>query len=118
MYSIAAFAVMYLIARNAAPPLRITVLVLLIAGLLYHVTGFYSNSIHALLDLRTGGRPRLPNPVLDAGDRLHDRLDPLHPTLLHWNGRSLLVRPDRVVARAGELPHLAEVHVRDERRPP
>lgn len=71
-----------------------------------------------MLDLRTGGRLRLPNPALAAGDRLHDRVDPLLPTLLHWNGRSLLVRPDRVVARAGELPHLAEVHVRDERRPP
>jgi len=53
-YSLAAFAAMYLIARNGTRPLRIAVLVLLIAVLLYYITGFYSNSFNALLDLRTG----------------------------------------------------------------
>lgn len=67
-----------------------------------------------MLDLRTAGRPRLPNPTLSAGDRLHDRVDPRYPTLLHWNGRRLLVRPDRVVAPDGALPYLAEVHVNEE----
>jgi 2-polyprenyl-6-methoxyphenol hydroxylase-like FAD-dependent oxidoreductase len=66
-----------------------------------------------MLDLTTGGRPRLPNPVLAAGDRLHDRVDPLLPTLLRWNGQEILVRPDRVVARPGEIPHLAEARITD-----
>lgn len=64
-----------------------------------------------MLDLRTGGRPRLANPELAPGVRLHDRITSLHPTLLHWNGQRVLVRPDLVVAHDGELPHLAEVHV-------
>lgn len=64
-----------------------------------------------MLDLRNAGHPRLPNPSLAAGDRLHDRVDPLYPTRLDWNGRRLLVRPDRVVAPDGAMPHLAEVTV-------
>lgn len=67
-----------------------------------------------MLDLPTAGRPRLPNPALSSGDRLHDRVDPLYPTQLHWNGRRFLVRPDRVVAPDGALPHLAEAHVDEE----
>lgn len=53
-YSLAAFVGMYLIARKAGRPLLVAVLVLLILGLLHFITGFYSNSIQALLDLRTG----------------------------------------------------------------
>ena len=53
-YSLAAFVGMYLIARKAGRPLLVAVLVLLILGLLHYITGFYSNSIQALLDLRTG----------------------------------------------------------------
>jgi hypothetical protein len=64
-----------------------------------------------MLDLRTGGRPRLANPELSPGVRLHDRLTSLYPTRLRWNGQDLLVRPDLVVANPGELPHLAEVQV-------
>lgn len=64
-----------------------------------------------MLDLRTDGRPRLANPELSAGVRLHDRVTALSPTLLRFNGQSLLVRPDLVVAREGELPHSEEIHV-------
>ena len=59
-----------------------------------------------MLDLLTAGQPRLPNPQLPDGSRLHDRVDPLAPTLLTFEGRELLVRPDRVVAPAGSLPPL------------
>ena len=64
-----------------------------------------------MLDLRTGGRPRLANPEIAPGVRLHDRIPSLVPTRLHWNGQPLLVRPDLVVAHEGELPTLAEVRV-------
>ena len=57
-----------------------------------------------MLDLRTAGQPRLPNPSLPDGGRLHDRLDPRAPTRLHWQGQELVVRPDRIVARPGSLP--------------
>ena len=70
-----------------------------------------------MLDLRTGGRPRLANPELEPGVRLHDRIRALYPTRLRWNGEDLLVRPDLVVARSGELPHLAEVRVDHPRSP-
>lgn len=63
-----------------------------------------------MLDLRSGGR-RLANPELAPGVRLHDRVTALFPTLLRWNGRSLLVRPDLVVAEPGSLPHQSEVTV-------
>ena len=53
-YSLGAFAVMHFISRNAGRPLQFAVLVLLILGLLHFVTGYYSNSFNALLDLRTG----------------------------------------------------------------
>jgi hypothetical protein len=53
-YSLAAFAGMHFIARKAGRAMSIAVLALLILGLVHHITGFYSNSIHALLDLRTG----------------------------------------------------------------
>jgi hypothetical protein len=68
-----------------------------------------------MLNLTTGGRPRLPNPALRSGGHLHDRVDPLRPTLLAWNGERLLVRPDGVIARTGELPHGAEARVDDAR---
>ena len=64
-----------------------------------------------MLDLRTGGRPRLANPEVAPGVRLHDRITSLVPTRLRWNGQQLLVRPDLVVAHPGELPTLAEVRV-------
>lgn len=57
-----------------------------------------------MLDLETAGLRRLPNPVLPAGDRLHDRVDPRVPTLLQWQGRDVMVRPDRILARPGSLP--------------
>lgn len=68
-----------------------------------------------MLNLTTGGRPRLPNPALPAGGHLYDRVDPLRPTLLAWKGERLLVRPDGVIARLGELPHGAEAQVDDAR---
>lgn len=55
-----------------------------------------------MLDLLTDGQPRLPNPELGGGARLHDRVHALLPTALRWQGQELLVRPDRVLAR----PHL------------
>jgi 2-polyprenyl-6-methoxyphenol hydroxylase-like FAD-dependent oxidoreductase len=64
-----------------------------------------------MLDLRTGGRPRLANPEVAPGVRLHDRVTSLHPTLLRWDGREVLVRPDLIVANPGELPHLSELRV-------
>lgn len=64
-----------------------------------------------MLELLTGGAPRLPNPEIEPGVRLHDRIDPRLPTLLDWRGRKLLVRPDRVVAGVGELPHYVETTV-------
>ncbi|MDQ3264384.1 MAG: FAD-dependent monooxygenase [Myxococcota bacterium] len=57
-----------------------------------------------MLDLKTAGLSRLPNPELPAGDRLHDRVDPRAPTLLQWQGREVMVRPDRIIARPGSLP--------------
>lgn len=57
-----------------------------------------------MLDLASDGAPRLENPVLADGRRLHDVLHPLSPTLLRWRGRDVLVRPDRVVAREGLVP--------------
>jgi uncharacterized membrane protein len=53
-YSLAAFAGMYFITRKGGQAMHVAVLVLLILGLLYHITGFYGNSFNALLDLRTG----------------------------------------------------------------
>ncbi len=64
-----------------------------------------------MLDLRTRGRPRLANPELSPGVRLHDRVAPLRPTLVEWNRERLLVRPDLVVAREGEFPHAATLRV-------
>lgn len=63
-----------------------------------------------MLDLLTDGHPRLPNPELPDGTRLHDHVDPHRPTLLSWSGEELLVRPDRIVAPAGALPHFSHVH--------
>ncbi|MDP1919051.1 MAG: FAD-dependent monooxygenase [Myxococcales bacterium] len=57
-----------------------------------------------MLDLETAGLRRLPNPILPAGDRLHDRIDSRVPTLLQWQGRDVMVRPDRILARPGSLP--------------
>ncbi|MFZ5438814.1 MAG: FAD-dependent monooxygenase [Myxococcota bacterium] len=57
-----------------------------------------------MLDLRVAGMPRLENPELGAGRRLHDWLHPLRPTALVWRGRRWLVRPDGVVAREGLVP--------------
>jgi uncharacterized membrane protein len=53
-YSLGAFAGMYIIARKAGRAMHVAVLVLLILGLLHFVTGYYTNSFNALLDLRTG----------------------------------------------------------------
>jgi 2-polyprenyl-6-methoxyphenol hydroxylase-like FAD-dependent oxidoreductase len=64
-----------------------------------------------MLELLTGGAPRLPNPEVEPGVRLHDRVDPRLPTLLNWKGRQLLVRPDRIVANVGSLPHYVETTV-------
>lgn len=57
-----------------------------------------------MLDLESDGQPRLENPELPDGRRLHEVLDPLRPTLLSWQGREVLVRPDRVVSRPGLFP--------------
>jgi 2-polyprenyl-6-methoxyphenol hydroxylase-like FAD-dependent oxidoreductase len=57
-----------------------------------------------MLDLLSDGSPRLPNPLLESGGRLHDRVDPLRPTRLSFRGQSMLVRPDRLVAREGLVP--------------
>lgn len=57
-----------------------------------------------MLDLLTDGAPRLENPTLADGRRLHDALHPLRPTRLTFRGASRVVRPDRVVARPGLLP--------------
>ncbi|MBL8922929.1 MAG: FAD-dependent monooxygenase [Myxococcaceae bacterium] len=67
-----------------------------------------------MLDLKTDGAPRLENPEVSPGRRLHDLVDPTRPTRLRWKGSELLVRPDRVVV-TNELisPALAvqvEVH--------
>lgn len=64
-----------------------------------------------MLNLESDGQPRLENPVLPDGRRLHDVLDPLRPTLLSWHGREVMVRPDRVVARTGLLPSTAAAKV-------
>lgn len=64
-----------------------------------------------MLDLRTAGRPRLPNPEIAGGERLHDRLHPTRPTRLSHGARSWLVRPDGVVAHPGELREAVEVRV-------
>jgi 2-polyprenyl-6-methoxyphenol hydroxylase-like FAD-dependent oxidoreductase len=64
-----------------------------------------------MLALRTGGRPRLPNPALAGGGWLHDRIDPELPTLFDWEGEVLLVRPDGVIARVSELPSIPRVRV-------
>ncbi len=69
-----------------------------------------------MLDLRTAGRPRLPNPQLEDGRRLHERIHPTRPTRLQWEGSTLLVRPDGVVAHAGELPALETVDLSQVRR--
>jgi 2-polyprenyl-6-methoxyphenol hydroxylase-like FAD-dependent oxidoreductase len=57
-----------------------------------------------MLDLKTAGLLRLPNPELPAGDRLHDHVDSRVPTRLQWQGRDVMVRPDRIIARPGSLP--------------
>jgi 2-polyprenyl-6-methoxyphenol hydroxylase-like FAD-dependent oxidoreductase len=69
-----------------------------------------------MLDLRTEGRDRLPNPELASGGRLHDRLDPIRPTRLAFEGRSYLVRPDAIVAREGEVPVHADLRIEDRRK--
>ncbi|MFO0600694.1 MAG: FAD-dependent monooxygenase [Myxococcaceae bacterium] len=51
-----------------------------------------------MLDLENAGNRRLENPALPDGRRLHDVLHPLKPTLLSWQGRQVLVRPDRIIA--------------------
>lgn len=57
-----------------------------------------------MLNVRSAGSPRLENPQLHDGRRLHDVLDPLRPTLLFHRGVERLVRPDRIVARPGLFP--------------
>lgn len=69
-----------------------------------------------MLDLRTDGRPRLPNPELHDGGHLHDRMHPTLPSLLEWNGQRVLVRPDGVVARPGELVEFMTGHPSTARR--
>jgi NADPH-dependent dioxygenase len=64
-----------------------------------------------MLSLRTGGRARLPNPALAGGGWLHDRIDPTLPTLLDWEGETILVRPDGVIARPDELPSVPRARV-------
>lgn len=53
-YSLAVFSGMYFIARTAERAMRFAMLALLVLGLLHYITGFYSNSLGALLDLRSG----------------------------------------------------------------
>jgi 2-polyprenyl-6-methoxyphenol hydroxylase-like FAD-dependent oxidoreductase len=50
-----------------------------------------------MLDLKADGAPRLANPELSPGKRLHDVVDATRPTRLRWRGSELFVRPDRVV---------------------
>lgn len=64
-----------------------------------------------MLDLESDGAPRLQNPELGAGVRLHDRLDRLRPTKLRWQGAEVLVRPDRIVAKPDLLPSELAVSV-------
>ncbi len=64
-----------------------------------------------MLDVLTAGAPRLENPVLPDGRRLHELLDPLRPTRLVMGGRARVVRPDRVVARAGLIPETLATRV-------
>lgn len=65
-----------------------------------------------MLDLRAEGMPRLENPVVGPGGRrLHDRLHPLKPTALRWQGAIQLVRPDGIVARPGLVPPSVAVPV-------
>lgn len=64
-----------------------------------------------MLDLESDGAPRLQNPDLGAGVRLHDRLDRLKPTKLRWQGSDVLVRPDRIVAKPDLLPSELAVSV-------
>jgi 2-polyprenyl-6-methoxyphenol hydroxylase-like FAD-dependent oxidoreductase len=64
-----------------------------------------------MLDLESDGAPRLQNPELASGVRLHGRLDRLKPTRLRWNGAELVVRPDRIVAKPELLPSELAVRV-------
>lgn len=57
-----------------------------------------------MLDLEADGCRRVENPRLRDGRRLHDALHPLKPTLLRYEGRERLVRPDRIVAGPELIP--------------
>lgn len=59
-----------------------------------------------MLDLKTGGAIRLPDPEVAPGVRRYDRVRPTHPTLLQLDGTPWLVRPDRVTAPEGTWPSL------------
>ena len=69
-----------------------------------------------MLDLKTAGQSRLPNPEILAGGRLHDLVDALKPTRLRWQGHDIMVRPDRIVARPGSIPQAAFVTVQESPR--
>ena len=59
------------------------------------------------IDRTPGAGRRLPNPWVD-GERLHDRVDPLHPGILALpEGGVAVVRPDRVVV--GRYPSVAAI---------
>jgi 6-methylpretetramide 4-monooxygenase / 4-hydroxy-6-methylpretetramide 12a-monooxygenase len=64
-----------------------------------------------MLDLESDGHPRLQNPQLADGSRLHDRVDTRKPTLLRWAGHEVLIRPDRVVADRALVPEALAVRV-------
>lgn len=59
-----------------------------------------------MLDLLTDGAPRLPNPKLPDGTRLHHQIAPLVPSLVSWNGHTYLVRPDHITVQPGPLHEL------------
>lgn len=59
-----------------------------------------------MLDLRTAGHARLPNPALPGGRRLYDAVQPTRPLRLRLDDRELVVRPDRVAAAPGAWPLL------------
>ena len=63
-----------------------------------------------MLDIPTAGAARLQNPELPAGGRLHDVVDKRRPTLLTWQGEEILVRPDRIVAPPGSIPHSVRIN--------
>jgi 2-polyprenyl-6-methoxyphenol hydroxylase-like FAD-dependent oxidoreductase len=59
-----------------------------------------------MLDLRTAGHARLPNPTLGSGRRLYGAVRPSRPVRLQLEDRALVVRPDRVAAPPGTWPVL------------